>query len=209
MTTLAWLLAAYLLGSIPFSLLAVRVSTGKDVREAGSGNVGATNALRVGGVGAGAVALAGDVGKGVAVVLAARLWGGSPVLTGIVAAAVVVGHVYPLFLGFRGGKGVATAGGALGALAPYAFLLSLVVFLVLVFSTRYVSLGSLGAVLTFPLFVWLLHGTERGGWFLAVATLVPILIVWRHRENIARLLRGEERRFGQGHSPRREKEERS
>ena len=209
MIPLAWVLAAYLVGSIPFSLLAVRVSSGQDIREAGSGNVGATNALRVGGLGAGAVALTGDVGKGAATVLVARLWGGSSVLTGLVAAAVVVGHVYSLFLGGRGGKGVATAGGALGALAPWAFLLSLSVFLVLVVSTRYVSLGSMGAVLTFPLFVWLLNDLERGGWFLAVATLVPILVVWRHRGNILRLLRGEERKLGEPVPDHRNREERS
>jgi glycerol-3-phosphate acyltransferase PlsY len=122
------------------------------------------------------------------------------VVTGLVAAAVVIGHVYPLYLGFRGGKGVATAAGALGALAPGAFGLSLLVFVLVVFWTRFVSLGSILAVSSFPLFVWMLsavvRSAERDPEFVATATLIPILVLWRHRGNIARLRRGTERRLG-------------
>ena len=196
----AWVLGAYLLGSIPFSFLVPLWLADVDVRGIGSGNVGATNALRAGGPGVASLSLAGDLGKGIGTVVAARWAGTTPVVTGLVAAAVVIGHVYPLYLGFRGGKGVATAAGALGALAPGAFGLSLLVFVLVVFWTRFVSLGSILAVSSFPLFVWMLsavvRSAERDPEFVATATLIPILVLWRHRGNIARLRRGTERRLG-------------
>jgi len=196
----AWVLGAYLLGSIPFSFLVPLWLADVDVRGIGSGNVGATNALRAGGPGVASLSLAGDLGKGIGTVVAARWAGTTPVVTGLVAAAVVIGHVYPLYLGFRGGKGVATAAGALGALAPGAFGLSLLVFVLVVVWTRFVSLGSILAVSSFPLFVWMLsavvRSAERDPEFVATATLVPILVLWRHRGNIARLRRGTERRLG-------------
>ena len=194
-----WVIVAYVAGSIPFSLLVVRWITGVDVRAVGSGNPGATNALRAGGRVVGLLALAGDFGKGAIVVVAARFAGNPPVVVNLVAAAVVLGHVYSLFLRFRGGKGVAPAAGALGALAPLAFLGSLAVFFLTVATTRYVSLGSILAVTTFPLILWGLAQmelTERHEpAFLASATLIPALVVWRHRGNVARLLAGTERRI--------------
>lgn len=197
--TLAWIVGAYLVGSVPFSLLVVRWISGVDVRDVGSGNVGATNALRAGGRLVGLLALLGDLGKGASVVLAARLAGIEPPVVGVVAAAVVVGHVYSLFLRFRGGKGVAAAAGALGALAPLAFAGSLIVFFLTVIVSRYVSLGSILAVASFPVLLWALSAFEitarRDPAFLASATLIPILVVWRHRGNIDRLRNGTERRI--------------
>jgi glycerol-3-phosphate acyltransferase PlsY len=202
---LSWLAAfagAYLVGSIPWSWLVVRWKTGRDVREVGSGNVGATNAMRAAGRGAGALALVLDVVKGVAPVLAARSLGAPPLVESGVAAFAVVGHMYPLWLRFRGGKGVATAAGALGALAPLAMSLSLVVFVAVVTWKRYVSLASIAAACTFPLFVLLLAARDDGARaeasFLVGSTLVPLLVVWRHRGNLRRLVAGTERRLGKG-----------
>ncbi|HVS01543.1 MAG TPA: glycerol-3-phosphate 1-O-acyltransferase PlsY [Thermoanaerobaculia bacterium] len=193
-------LAAYLVGSISFSYLVVRVLTGRDVRAEGSGNAGATNALRVAGKGAGAAALLLDVAKGAGAVAAARLLGAPPVVVAVTAAAVVVGHVWPLFLDLRGGKGVATAAGALGVLAPVPSLLAAVVFLAVVGVTRFVSLGSMLGVASFPLFVFL---SQRLGWeehdpaFVAGSVLVPALVLFKHRSNARRLLAGSERRLGE------------
>ena len=200
-----WLLllaGAYLVGAIPFSWAVVRLVSGKDVRRVGSGNVGATNAMRAAGKGAGALALLLDVGKGVAPVLAARSLQAPPVVVSCVAALAVLGHVYSPFLGFSGGKGVATGAGALGALAPAAAGLAALVFLATVVWKRYVSLASIAAVAAFPLFVLLQlvaggDGLRRADLpFLVSSTLVPALIVWRHRGNIVRLRAGVERRLG-------------
>ena len=192
---------AYLVGSIPWSWLVVRWRTGRDVREVGSGNVGATNAMRAAGRRAGAVALALDVVKGVAPVLAVRALGAPPLVESAVATLAVIGHMVPVWLRFRGGKGVATAAGALGALAPLAMALSLVVFVVVVAWKRYVSLASLAAVCSFPLFVLLLRARDgdlrADAPFLVSSALVPLLIVWRHRGNLRRLRAGTERRLGE------------
>jgi glycerol-3-phosphate acyltransferase PlsY len=202
--TTRWLLllvGAYLVGSLPFSWAVVRVVSGKDVRRVGSGNVGATNAMRAAGKGAGALALLLDIAKGVAPVLAARWLAAPAAVVCCVAALAVLGHMYSPFLGFAGGKGVATAAGAMGALAPLAAALSVGVFVVVVAVTRYVSLGSLAAVTAFPCFVFLLlaagEGVSGSDWpFLVGSTLVPAMIVWKHRGNIGRLRAGVERRLG-------------
>jgi glycerol-3-phosphate acyltransferase PlsY len=172
-----------------------------DVRRVGSGNVGATNVLRTAGKGAGLAALALDAAKGVVAVLIAVRLGLQPVWVGAAAVAVVLGHVFPVFLGFRGGKGVATAAGALGTLAPWALLAALVVFAAVVAVTRYVSLGSICAVFVFPLALWL---ANRAGWpavtanaIVGAAAAVAALIVIKHRSNLRRLLAGTERRIGQ------------
>ena len=141
---------AYLLGSISFSYLIVRVLQGRDVRTVGSGNAGATNVLRAAGKLPGIAALVLDVAKGVAAVVIARSLAAPPPVVGGCAVAVVLGHVFPVFLGFRGGKGVATAAGALGALAPLALVPAVVVLVAVVAWKRYVSLGSIVAALTFP-----------------------------------------------------------
>jgi acyl phosphate:glycerol-3-phosphate acyltransferase len=200
-TALALVAGSYLLGSISFAYLLVRTLTGHDIRNVGSGNAGATNTLRAAGPTAGMAALTLDFAKGVVPVLVARAVGMAPEVAALAATAAVLGHVSPVFLGFRGGKGVATAAGALGVLAPAAAALSALVFLVLVSWTRYVSLGSVGAALSFPAFVALAGAV---GWsaphnpaFVAVCTLIPVLVVFRHRTNLRRLWSGTERRLGE------------
>ena len=198
------LVGAYLLGSIPFSYIVVRLVTGKDVRQEGSGNVGATNALRTGGKLAGFLALL-DALRGLAAVFLARLLGASEPLFAAAAVAVVLGHMYPVFLGFHGGKGVATAAGALGSLRILPFGLTLLTFLLVVKLSRWVSLGSIAAVCSFPFYMWLFGIL---GWtappspgLLISASSVALLIVIKHAGNIRRLFDGTERRLGETKPP--------
>ncbi|HVG07865.1 MAG TPA: glycerol-3-phosphate 1-O-acyltransferase PlsY [Thermoanaerobaculia bacterium] len=191
---------AYFLGSIPFSYLIVKLKTHKDVRSVGSGNVGATNAMRAAGKGAGIAALLLDIGKGVAAVLIARRLGATPALVGAAAFFVMLGHCYPVWLKFQGGKGVATSAGAMGALAPPAMALTLLAFLIVLAWKRYVSLGSMTAAVSF---VWFVFITQRLGWedrdpaLLLAATLIGLFIVWKHRPNIERIRQGLEPRLGE------------
>jgi len=185
---------SYLLGSLPFSYWIVRRSTGGDVRRMGSGNPGATNVLRVAGPRAAGTALAGDVGKGALAVVAARLAGAPPPVVAAAAVATTAGHVFPAFLGWRGGKGVATGFGALAALAPLPAAGSLGAFAATVAVGRYVSLGSLAGALSFPLFVALRR--RRGDAPLLVAAgCIAALVLGRHGGNLKRLRRGSEQRF--------------
>jgi glycerol-3-phosphate acyltransferase PlsY len=197
-----WLLVpvAYLLGSIPFGYLIVKERTGVDVRTVGSGNVGATNVLRTAGKIPAAGVLLMDMAKGCFPVLLGRVMGASPEILSAVAFAAVLGHVLPVFLGFRGGKGVATALGAFVALAPIATVSSMAVFLVLVVWKRYVSLGSMIAVASFPLWAYVFG---RMGWMTidwlpvgvaGLATAVVVLI--RHRTNLKRIRAGTESQIG-------------
>jgi glycerol-3-phosphate acyltransferase PlsY len=193
------LVVAYLLGALPFSVWIARWK-GVDVRKVGSGNPGATNVLRAAGRGPGLLALACDVAKGVAAVMLARWLAPSPAWLGWAALAAVCGHVFSVFLGFRGGKGVATAAGALGALSPAALGAAVVVFVLVVALTRYVSLGSMLGALAFPLALWLLDRNapdtgSRLAW-VASATLIALLVLVRHRANLERLLAGAENRLG-------------
>lgn len=191
---------AYLIGSIPFSFLIVKLVAHKDVRRVGSGNVGATNAMRAAGKAAGVAALLLDIAKGVAAVLIARRLGAAPGLVGAAAVAVVLGHCYPVWLGFRGGKGVATSAGAMGALAPPAMALTLVAFLAMVSWKRYVSLGSIVAAALFPLFI---YASQRLGWehpeprLLLAGVLIALIVVVKHRSNLERLRQGAEPRLGE------------
>ena len=195
---------AYLLGSIPFGYLIVRAGGRGDVRETGSGGTGATNVTRRAGKGAGVLTLALDALKGAAAVLVARLVlaEGFGVDWWVAAAAVaaVMGHCFPVWLGFRGGKGVATGLGVFALLAPLALLCALPFFLLVVWATRYVSLGSIVAAALVPLAVWALgaRGYVRGEELLPVLTAASLggaLIIFMHRANIGRLLRGEESRL--------------
>lgn len=198
---LALVLAAYLLGSVSFSFLIVKIKEGKDVRTLGSGNAGATNVLRASSLSAAVLTLVLDLAKGIAAVLGTRLLEAPPPVVGGAAFAVVLGHIFPIFLGFRGGKGVATAAGALGALEPLAMLATLAVFIAVVAWKRYVSLGSVLAALVFPLLAWAGH---RLGWIPDVTPSVVIasaaiaaLVLFRHRSNLVRLRRGTEHRLGE------------
>lgn len=198
-------IVAYLLGSIPFGFLLVRVFRKQDIRQSGSGNIGATNVIRSGAKGLGAVTFLLDALKGYAAVAVcgwlATLLHGSPevrmnamALGGLLA---ILGHIYTVWLGFRGGKGVATAFGVFVGLAPWAALAGLGVFVVVFALSRYVSLASILAAVAFPIFALLLPHAPRTPGLVAVIFLVPLIVIVKHRQNIARLLRGTEYRFGQ------------
>jgi len=189
----AWMLGAYLCGSGPFGWSAFRLLRGGDTRDHGSGNIGATNLMRFCGKGWAAAVLLLDALKGAAPVLGARLAGAPSWLQAAVAIAAVLGHCYTLFLRFRGGKGVATGLGVFAALAPLAVLCSLAAFAVVAVPTRIVSLGSVTAAVTAPLWMWLLG---YGPAFVAAGACCAALLVWRHRSNISRLLAGSESRVG-------------
>jgi acyl phosphate:glycerol-3-phosphate acyltransferase len=184
---------AYLIGSVPFALIVARRWGAPDLRRVGSGNLGATNVLRASGVTAGVLVAILDVGKGMAsVMLAARLDGSStaPAVAGV---AAIVGHVYPVWLRFRGGKGVATACGVFAALAPIALPPALIVFLITAWLTKYISLASVLASVALPPIAYAV-GTPTPNVVAAVAAAA--LIVFRHRSNLARVWLGTERRIG-------------
>lgn len=185
---------AYLLGSIPFGLLVARAQGGVDLRRVGSGNIGATNVLRAVGKGAAALTLLGDMGKGAAAVGLGRLFGVSPSALAVIALAAVVGHLLPVFGGFRGGKGVATTlGVVLGAMPAVGGLL-LLIWLAVAALTRYSSLAALIASAALPLLAWRLDGRPP---MVALSAGLLLLVLVRHRENIGRLWRGTEGKIGQ------------
>ena len=188
---------AYLLGSIPFGYLLVRIFRKQDIRATGSGNIGATNVARSGAKGLGVATLLLDLGKGLAAVLLARHLAPHDLdLATGVAVAAVVGHMFPVWLGFRGGKGVATGLGVFIGLAPLASLCVLGVFLVIAVLTRYVSLASIVAAALFPLFGF--YFVRHPGPVVIFGFLfIPLLICIKHHGNIRRLLSGTESRFGQ------------
>ncbi len=190
---------AYLFGSIPFGLILSRWTGGVDLRTVGSGNIGATNALRSGGKLLGISTLLLDVAKGVGGALSAswllgRVDSPSLWLEALAVLGPVAGHCFPLWLGFKGGKGVATAVGVLMVIAPWVLLVSGLVFLVLVLPTRYVSLGSVGAAVGAALSAFGLNGVD--GVSLGIVWIAAMILL-RHRENITRLLLGQEQRLGQ------------
>jgi acyl phosphate:glycerol-3-phosphate acyltransferase len=185
------LIAAYLLGSIPVGFLLVKIGAGRDVRASGSGNIGATNVLRTTNRALGAATLVLDIAKGfLAVWLAAQLTHGDVMWTSTAALAVIAGHAYPIFLGFKGGKAVATFIGAFLYLTPVALAAALVVFLVVAAGTRYISAGSIVAVGTFPLGVWLIDHPPHE--ILLHSILAAAFIVYRHKSNLERLRAGTE-----------------
>ncbi|MBZ0158890.1 glycerol-3-phosphate 1-O-acyltransferase PlsY [Candidatus Methylomirabilis sp.] len=190
-----WLVPlGYLSGSIPFGLLIAKVAGGVDVRKVGSGNIGATNVLRVVGSRAGALTLALDALKGWAPVALSKLLGLPEVLVATVGLAAFLGHVYPVFLGFRGGKGVATALGVLLALFAKIALLVVGVWLLTAAIFRYSSLAALVAGIASPVLVWALDGRPP---YVGVTTVICCVILIRHRENLERLMAGKEGKIGQ------------
>jgi len=175
---------AYLLGSIPFGYLIVRGKIGADIRETGSGGTGATNVSRRAGKTAGVLTLLLDAAKGCAAVLIAKALTGDDWVIAAAAIAVLVGHILPVWLGFRGGKGVATGVGIFVVLAPIALLCAGVIFVAIVALTRYVSLGSIVAAVLIPVFVWWQTDLRS---LLTAAIVAAALIVFAHRGNIKRL----------------------
>ena len=194
-------LLAYLLGSIPFGYLMVKARGGQDIRGAGSGNIGATNVTRVVGVGAGALTLLLDAAKGyLAVWLAARITEGNITWMVIAALAAIVGHLFPVWLRFKGGRGVATGLGVFLPISAKAVLAAAVVWLVVVLIWRYVSLGSIVAAAALPLLTYLLYAPGyQPPWAVSIGvTLAALLIIAKHRPNLARLIAGTESRLTLG-----------
>jgi len=187
------MIAIYLIAAIPTGVLLARLMGGEDVRQKGSGNIGATNVYRVAGKLAGVLTLVGDTLKGFLPLLAFKTWlEPTPTQLGIASAVAILGHCYPVYLKFKGGKGVATALGIFLVLSPKAVLFALIVFILTVAITRYISLGSVLAALSAPLVILLLNHPQP----IFLATLfIAALVIWRHNSNIRRLLDGTENRF--------------
>ncbi len=197
--------AAYLLGSIPMGYLLVRIFAGKDIRSQGSGNIGATNVLRTGGAGLGIATFVLDVLKGCCAVwlggwLGTLLMPAVPLRDAQALAALfaVLGHMFTVWLHFRGGKGVATGFGVFLVISPWAALAAIGLFAVVLAITRIVSISSIVAAASFPVFAWFLVTGSRPPFFFAAGIAVALLIVIRHHENIRRLLSGTESRLGAG-----------
>jgi len=185
--------AAYLLGAIPFGLLIAQIGAGVDLRRVGSGNIGATNVLRAVGKRAAAVTLVLDLAKGVLAVAIARALGVSALGLALVTVAAVGGHVFPVFLCFRGGKGVATTLGVVLAAMPVVGLVLLLIWLVVAVVWRYSSLAALSAVTALPVLAYFLDGRPA---LVTASGVLAGLVVARHHENIARLWRGTEGQIG-------------
>jgi glycerol-3-phosphate acyltransferase PlsY len=185
------ILAGYLAGSVPFAFLLAR-RAGIDVRRVGSRNVGATNVLRNTGVGRALLVTVLDVAKGAAAVGIAYASMGGSGLAALTGAAAVVGHIYPVWLRFHGGKGVAVAAGVFAMLTPIATAVAMLLFLVIVWLTRYISLGSVAATLALPPVAWL---TGSPGAVVGAASGTAALILFRHRANLRRLTEGTESRI--------------
>ncbi len=191
-------IVSYLLGSIPFGYLLVRMITGEDVRTSGSGNIGATNVARKSPM-LGIATLVLDAAKGLlAVYLAGRVFGGAHhhLIMTTAALFAVCGHLFPVWLKFHGGKGVATSLGAFVLLTPKTILCLVVLFILLAVAFRYVSLGSIAVAGAFPLLAWAL-GEYRDPMELLIIAIVSALVIWKHRQNINRLTSGTESRIGQ------------
>jgi len=193
MSLLAFLLpvAGYLIGSLSSAVFVCRLLGLPDPRLEGSNNPGATNVLRLGGKKAAAITLAGDLAKGLVPVLIATGLGAAPSVVATTALGAFLGHLYPVFFGFRGGKGVATAAGIWAAVSWQVILILVGIWLAVVLASRYSSLAALSATAALPL-VLLYVGSDRA--FVAVSLVMTVLLVWRHRTNIGRLVRGEESR---------------
>ncbi|WP_319584314.1 glycerol-3-phosphate 1-O-acyltransferase PlsY [uncultured Pseudodesulfovibrio sp.] len=189
MTFIFWALLAYVLGSIPFGLVIAKSACGIDPRKDGSKNTGATNVARLCGVKFGIATLACDLLKGLLPVVFAGAWVESPFALSLVALAAILGHVFSCFMGFKGGKAVATTVGVFLGLAFWPALICIVLCLLMIWLTGHVSMGSLTFALSLPVLM-LLSGNFA---FIPVAVAVTFILFWRHKENIRRLARGEEK----------------
>ena len=189
----AALLIAYLIGAVPFGLILFNLGgPGGDIRRKGSGNIGATNAFRAGGKTVGVLTLLLDIGKGALAVLIARQLADTAGWIAATAFMAVLGHCHPVYLRFKGGKGIATGCGAYGALAPMPMAVTLGVFITILLISRTVSLGSIAAGLALPLILWW-RGADAA--LLLSAAAAVLLVIARHHDNIKRLLAGEESRI--------------
>ena len=196
---------AYLLGSVPTGYLLVRLFRHEDIRSVGSGNIGATNVLRSGGKGLGAATFFLDGLKGAAPVAIAS-WIGPHLAAAVpthdfealAAVVAVLAHMFPVWLGFRGGKGVATGFGVFLVAAPWAALAAITVFAIVLLLSRYVSLASILGASSFPVFAWFLVRGDKPALFIAAQIIVSLLIIVKHHQNIRRLVNGTENRFGAG-----------
>ena len=193
MTLFLLIIGAYLIGAIPTGVILTRFVGGEDIRNAGSGNIGATNVYRVAGRKMGIITLVGDCLKGVIpLVVAQQLFAVTITGTALVALAAFIGHCYPVYLGFKGGKGVATALGIFLVISPWAVLCLLVVFVLVLWRWRYISLASISAAATVPVLVLFFEGSLP----LFVATLIIAgVVIWKHSANIERLRCGSENKF--------------
>ena len=194
---------AYLLGSVPFGYLLVKYffTSGEDIREVGSGGTGATNVARRAGAAAGLLTYVFDVAKGIAAVTLMRTVAADDYFwIGAAALAAIIGHIFPIFLGFKGGKGVATGVGVYVVLGPYSVLATLVLWLIIVYFSRYVSLASVIATSAVPLWTLFFYGWLQPSPHLKALVFIAIgvcaLIVGKHHENIGRLMRGTENKLG-------------
>jgi glycerol-3-phosphate acyltransferase PlsY len=207
--TLIFAVTSYLLGSIPFGYLLVRIFQGQDVRKTGSGNIGATNVARTGSKGLAIATLVLDALKGYVAVWHVFYWAGHHpthvpdagahsvyIFASLAALFAIIGHMFPVWLRFKGGKGVATAVGAFLAIAPSAVGVVLVVFILIVAVTRYVSLGSMVSAALFPFVAWRLNPETNAALIFALMAACALLIVVRHKDNIRRLLDGNENKLG-------------
>jgi glycerol-3-phosphate acyltransferase PlsY len=190
--TIILIAGAYLLGSIPTGLLLAKAFGDVDIRTTGSGNIGATNVYRTLGKKLGVMTLVGDCLKGLLPVLGAKMLHLEPRWVAAVGLAAFLGHIYTVFLGFKGGKGVATALGVFLAVSPVSILGSLAVFVAVLYRWRYVSLASMAAAAVVPSLVAFIEKTPA---YTLMALVVAALVIWRHRENIRRLREGSESRF--------------
>ena len=188
---------SYILGSIPFGYILVRIFTGEDVRSSGSGNIGATNVARKSPA-LGIATLLLDAAKGLAAVLLARAFFDGPhqsLIMTLAAFFAVFGHMFPVWLKFHGGKGVATSLGAFILLTPKSILCMVVLFLLIVVAFRYISLGSVVVAIAFPILAWAFHEYTDSRQLILIA-LISALVIWKHRQNIGRLFAGTETKLG-------------
>jgi len=203
LASLLIVVVSYLLGSIPTGYLLVRLFRNQDIRSVGSGNIGATNVLRSGGKGLGAATFLLDMLKGCAAVLLGGFLGGLLLpempfrdAQALAALSAVIGHMFPVWLRLRGGKGVATGFGVFLVAAPLAALAAITTFAIVLLLTRYVSLASIIGAASFPIFAWFFVHGDRPVFYIAVQAAVALLIIVKHHQNIGRLLAGTESRFG-------------
>jgi glycerol-3-phosphate acyltransferase PlsY len=191
LNSILFILGAYLLGSIPTGLLLARAA-GVDIRTTGSGNIGATNVYRTLGRSVGILTLVGDCLKGLIPVLVVRYLGLGDIMIAAVGTAAFLGHVYTVFLGFKGGKGVATALGVFLGVSPASVGIAVVIFIAVVAAFRYISVGSITAAAAMP---FIITALDRRPPVIAMTAVIALLVIWKHRENIVRLREGTESKF--------------